>query len=185
MKIIYDYIIRNLNTMHYGAMHSKFLAVFSLSAPPAFGLTLLEKLTSWYVNNQIFMTFVFLALVIDHILGTYIHLKIKKDFTLKKNLDGLLRKGFSVVAGYVLFEMVHQIVKDVDFIATYFKVLLQLMVMLYPVGSAMSNLSLITNGKFPPIGWMKKLEKFNESADIETFKTKNNETEEFNNNPTE
>lgn len=157
--------------MHFGAIQIKFLTTMTLTAVPALGLTLLEKLTSWYITNQVFMTFVFIALTIDHILGTYVHWSIKRDFSLKKNFQGLLQKGFSVVAGYVLLEMIHQIVKDVDFIAIYFKVLVQLMVLLYPSGSAMVNLSLITKGKFPPIGWMNKLEKFNTDMDLETFKT--------------
>lgn len=179
-KMISRFIIKNLNEIHFGTLHTKFLATVTLSAAPAIGLTMIEKLTSWYINNQIFMTFVFIALTIDHILGSYVHWQIKQDFSFKKNLSGLLQKGFSVVAGYVLFEMIHQIVKDVDFIATYFKVLLQLMVLLYPIGSAMGNLSIITNGRFPPIGWMKKLDNFQNNVDLETFKTKiKNENEDF------
>lgn len=170
-KVIYKYIIKSLNDIHFGAIHTKLLATMTLTTVPALGLTLLERLTSWYITNQVFMTFVFLAITIDHILGSYVHFQIKRDFSFKKNLQGLLQKGFSVVAGYVLLEMIHQIVKDVDFIALYFKVLIQLMVMLYPIGNAMGNLSIITKGKFPPIGWMRKLEKFNEDLDLETFKT--------------
>lgn len=173
--MIIKYVIKNLNDMHFGAAHTKLFATASISAVPALGVTLIEGLTSWYIDNQIFMTFVFLSLTIDTILGAYVHYNINKDFSMRKCLEGLLRKGFSVVAGYVLFEMVHQIVKDVDFIAIYFKVLLQLMVLLYPTGSAMGNLSIITKGKFPPIGWMKKLDKFSNDVDLETFKTKKDE----------
>ena len=114
-------------------------------------------------------------LILDHLLGSYVHLTIKKDLTFKKNLEGLLKKGFSVIAGYMLFEMIHQIVQEVDFIAIYFKVLIQVMVILYPAGSAMVNLSIITNGTFPPIDWMKKLKNFNENVDLHEFKTTNHE----------
>lgn len=128
------------------------------------------------------MSFVCAALVIDHLIGSYVHKMIKKDFTWKKNLHGFLIKGFSVVAGYVLFEMMHQIVDDVDFISTYFKITLQLIVFMYPAGSALVNISIASGGKFPSKGIMEKFVKFENTADLETFKTKQNE-ENINNQP--
>ena len=71
--------------------------------------------------------------------------------------------------------MIHQIVDDVEFIAIYFKVILQLTVMLYPVLSALKNLSIITGGKFPPNAWFVKFDSFNKDLDLEHFKTKKDE----------
>lgn len=172
--IFKTFIIKNLMNIHAGNATQKAIATAKLATLPAFGISLTERFVGWYIENQIFMTFVFLALFLDHILGSWVHWQ-KRDFSLKTNIYGLFGKTTSVIVGYILFEMVHQIVKDVDFIAIYFKVLLQLMVFLYPAGSAMGNLSILTNGKFPPVGWMNKLRKFNESADLETFKTKKDE----------
>lgn len=169
--MIKEFIITNLMNIHTGTASQKILGTIKLAAAPAIGISLTERFIGWYIENQIFMSFVFVALSLDHILGSWVHYR-KGDFSLKENIYGLFGKTTSVIVGYVLFEMVHQIVKDVDFIAIYFKVLLQLMVLLYPAGSAMGNLSILTNGKFPPVGWMKKLRKFNEEADLETFKTK-------------
>lgn len=146
-----------------------------MSVTPAVPISLLDRLFGWYIDNQVFLTMVFSAVVIDHVLGSFVHFQIKHDFSIKKNLNGLLTKGFSVCAGYVLFEMIHQIVDDVEFIAIYFKVILQLTVMLYPVLSALKNLSIITGGKFPPNAWFVKFDSFNKDLDLEHFKTKKDE----------
>lgn len=170
--MLYNYITGVLHNYFFGTASTKTVATLQISATTAVGLSLVERFTEWYVSNQVFMIYVFMSLMLDHILGTYVHLFVKRDFTIQKNLEGLLKKGFAIVAGYMLFEMIHQIVQEVDFIAIYFKVLIQIMVILYPAGSAMVNLSIITNGAFPPIGWMKKLKNFNENVDLHEFSTK-------------
>lgn len=146
-----------------------------VSAASAVPVSLMDLLFGWYIDNRVFLTLVFIAVAIDHLVGTYVHIAIKQDFSSKKNLKGLLVKGFSVCAGYVLFEMIHQIMKDVNFVAIYFKVILQLTVLLYPAFSALKNISIINGGKFPPEIWFKKFEGFNKDLDITHFKTKKDE----------
>ena len=153
----------------------KYLVFMVFLSTPAVTLSLVEKFTGWYVDNQMFMTFIAIAIFCDHLLGSYVHKKIKKDFTWKENRDGLFRKVGGSIIGYVLFEMFHQIVKDVDFIAIYLKVLLQLVTFCYPFFSALVNLSIATNGKYPPKGILKKFAKFEEDADLTIFKTGINE----------
>lgn len=147
-----------------------------LSAAPAIPISLVDRFSGWYIDNQVFLTLVFLAVAIDHLLGSFVYYWIKHDFNIKKNLNGLLVKGFSVCAGYVLFEMVHQIVSDVQFIAIYFRVILQLTVILYPLLSALKNISIISGGAFPPVIWFKKFESFNNDLDLNNFKTTKDET---------
>lgn len=146
-----------------------------ISAAPALPVSLLDRLAGWYIDNSVFLTMVFGAVVLDYAIGTYVHLMVKRDFNMKKNYIGLLVKGFAVCAGYVLFEMVRQIVNDVQFIAIYFKVILQLTVILYPTISALKNISILTNGEFPPDIWFKKFNKFNKDLDLQTFKTTTDE----------
>lgn len=148
-----------------------------LSAAPAIPISMLDRLSGWYINNQVFLSIVFGAVVIDYLLGSIVHYFVKKDFNGWKNLAGLLKKGFSVCAGYVLFEMVHQIVSDVEFIAIYFKVVLQLSCLLYPTLSALKNVSILSGGEFPPAIWFKKFESFNKDLDLYNFKTTKNENE--------
>lgn len=146
-----------------------------VSVASAVPVSLMDLLFGWYIDNRVFLTLVFIAVAIDHLVGTYVHIAIKRDFSSKKNLKGLLVKGFSVCAGYVLFEMIHQIMKDVNFVAIYFKVILQLTVLLYPAFSALKNVSIINGGKFPPEIWFRKFEGFNKDLDINHFKTKKDE----------
>ena len=88
---------------------SKFLITFVVALASAVPVSLIDLLFGWYIDNIIFLTLVFLAVALDHVFGTYVHLFIKKDWNPKKNVSGLLIKGFSVCAGYVLLEMIHQI----------------------------------------------------------------------------
>lgn len=175
MKTMWKFILDNLITIHSGAWYSKILSLGKLSVIPAFGISITEALSGWYLENWVFMSFVTFAIVIDHAFGSYVHWLIKNDFSWRKNLHGFLNKGFSVVAVYVLLEMMHQIVDDVDFVAIYFKVVLQLIVFLYPAGSAFANIAIMTKGRFPPSGWMDRLRKFNEDVKLNHFKTENDE----------
>lgn len=180
MKIT-AFIIKNLTLIHAGTAGQKTLAAIKLAAVPAVGLSLTERFAGWYIDNSAFISFVLMAICIDAILGGWVHF-IKHDFNFRKLFWGFATKTMVLVFGYVLFEMIHQIVQDVEIIATYFKITLQLVVMLYPAGSALGNISILTNGKFPPIGWMKRLERFNNEGDIEILKPKKNE--EVNNSDT-
>ncbi len=178
---ILKFIISNLQKLHNGIIADKMIAAFKLATIPAIFATITEGLSKWYIVNQWFMIYVFCAIAIDHVCGTIVHLLIKKDFTLKKNAVGLLVKISFCIAGYSLFIMIHEIFKGIPFIADYFKILIQFIVFIWPAGSAMGNMSIITNGKFPPVGWMNKLEKFQENLDLDNFKTKGNENDNNNN----
>ncbi len=170
------FVLDNLTKLHNGVGVDKILAAVKIAAVPAIFLTIFEGLSKWYIVNQMFMVFVFCAIAVDHILGSIVHAFYKRDFQFRKNITGLLVKLGGCISGYMMFTMMHEIVKDVDFIAIYFKILLQLIVFIYPAGSAMGNLSVITGGKFPPIGWMRKLSRFQENLDLNEFKTKKDES---------
>ena len=174
MKII-DLLLLKIQDLEISRYMSQLFFSLVVSTVPAIPISIVDRLSGWYIENSIFLTMVFIILALDHAFGSIVHLYIKKDFNRKKNLIGLLVKGFSVCAGYVLFEMVRQIVQDVEFISIYFRVVLQITVIMYPGGSLMKNLSILTNGKFPPAALFKKFEKFNEDLDLNNFKTKNDE----------
>lgn len=184
MKIFLNisrYILKNLNTIHSGIGVDKIIAAAKIAAVPAVFMTVFEGLSKWYIVNQWFMIFVFYAIAIDHILGSIVHAFVKKDFTFKKNAMGFVMKISFCIAGYSLFVMIHEIFKGIPFIADYFKILIQFIVFIWPAGSAMGNMSILTGGKFPPIGWMKKLERFQENADINEFKITKDENNTDNN----
>jgi hypothetical protein len=165
-----------MQVLHNGVYADKIFAAVKIATVPAVFVTIFEGLGKWYIVNQSFMIFVFSAIAIDHILGTIVHAFVKKDFTFKKNIKGIVMKVGMCIAGYSLFVMIHEILKGVPFIPDYFKILIQFIVFIWPAGSAMGNMSILTGGKFPPIGWMRKLERFQENLDVNQFKNKEDES---------
>lgn len=180
--MILKLLIKNLNILHSGKdLHVIIPALFKLGTIPAVAFAFNEKVTGWYMDNYFFIIMVMVAILVDHTLGSVVHWFYKKDFVFQKNYIGLIKKVGGCIAGYVVLEMLREILKDADFIAIYMKMLIQTMVFMYPAGSAMGNLSVITGGKFPPIGWMKKLDNFQKTADLNSLKTKIDETNTDNN----
>lgn len=135
----------------------------------------MQEITGWYIDNVFFMTFVSVAIAIDHALGSYVHWKKLKDFSWKENRNGLFLKILGSLCGYILFEMLYQILQDVEFISMYLKVLLQVVTFFYPFMSAVKNLSIATNGKFPSKALLSKFIKFDETADLNVLKPIKNE----------
>lgn len=162
---------------------SKFAMILTSGAAGAAGISVVNEVTGWYFDNQTFMWFVFLTIAIDHILGSWNHLLKLRDWSWKKNRNGLFQKTAGSIFGYVLFEMIYQIMEDYEFAANYFKLVIQLTVIMYPMASALKNVSIFTNGKLPPKIWLDKIENFNKRLDINIFKTELNESEKSNSNP--
>lgn len=155
----------------------KIMMLFAVSAVPSLGFSLADFM-GWYIDNKVFMYFVTGAIFIDHILGSWKHSQVDKDFSWKKNATGLFLKMSVTFMGYILFEMFYQIAQDVEFIALYLKVLLQLVTFMYPASSAFKNSYVLTNGKFPSKGLMKIFQLFEDTADLSTLKTNKNENKE-------
>ncbi|KAF2518244.1 hypothetical protein E0W68_09475 [Flavobacterium salilacus subsp. salilacus] len=74
----------------------------------------------------------------------------------------------------ILFEIIHNVVKEATLIYDYLKIVTRLIVILYPAGSAFMNMSALTNGVFPPLGWITKIKAFNKDLDLERFTYNNN-----------
>lgn len=170
--IIGNFIAKNLVAIHTGSVATKIKGAFLLAtsiSPIAF---VVNEVTNWTVTNSAYVEFVLLAIILDHILGSLIHLLVKKDFTFYENIKGLLVKTGLVVAVGLLFEGMGAIVKGESIIEDYITIVLRLLVFMYPAGSAFMNSSIITGGKFPPIGFLKKITRFQENLDLGEFKGK-------------
>ena len=153
--------------LHQGTFLAKLKSctVFALySSPFAF---LLQHFLQWLQLKFTFLMMIAGALVIDHLTGTLVHAFRLCDFSWRKNLNGLLMKMGMTVAGYVLFEMLNAIIKDAPLLTEYLQVVTDLTVFLYPAGSALANISILTHGKFPPVGWMKKLSRFQQNLSLQ------------------
>lgn len=175
--MIKEFIINNLVLIYKGTFLAKLNATVKLSVVPALGVSVFEYVTGLYISNLSFLYGVLMVILIDHALGSYLHYFIERDFTFEKNLVGLVKKLMVCISGYSTLIIMHDALNEIEFLDLYFMVLVKLMVLLYPIGSALGSFSKITGGKFPPAGFLKKIKNFEETADLESLKTKTNKDE--------
>lgn len=180
-KVAIGFILKNIIAIHSGTAVVKFKSLLILSMPLATTM-LLNPISNWVDQNIAYIGFVLVAIAIDHLLGSAVHLFVKKDFTFKKNIIGLAVKLSLVLSVGILFEGFQFLYPDktpmIQVVMDYLLAITRIMVFLYPASSAFVNSSILTSGKFPPIGWIKKIESFNSSMDITQFKEKENEESE-------
>lgn len=144
----------------------KGLALLSAILAP---IGFIEPIRCWFLNNNGYIRFVLFAIALDHIIGTLIHLFWKHDFSIKRNALGLLLKLFAVFAVTVVFEGINFIYAEENILSQYLSITTRLIVFLYPAVGVLKNLSIMTNGKFPSIGMIKKIARFNHSLDLNEF----------------
>lgn len=169
-SIILNFVFKNIAIIHKGTFIAKIKSTLLLSIAASIPVSIFDALVHWTVNNQVYIQFVFGAIIFDHILGTVIHAFIKRDFYWKTNITGFLVKvGMVVIVGY-LFEGVAYIIKEESFVKDYLNIMLRLIVFLYPASSAFANCSIITKGKFPPTSILKRFAKFQENLSVKDLK---------------
>lgn len=164
--------------IHTGDFAERLVATSKLAIAVSPISFLLGQLTSWFSLNSGYVVFVFIAIIIDHIIGTWLHAFVKRDFSMKKNITGFFTKTFLAIAVGILAEGVTYILGSGMFVGDYFNTLSRLMVFIYPAGSALMNVSVITKGVFPPTSWMEKISNFTHKSDLGEFqgpKNGNNE----------
>jgi len=164
-----NFIIKNLIIMHKGTITLKVKSALILSIFSSPMALVGDSLIEWLHFNIAFMSFVFGAVIIDHVVGSYVHAYIKKDFKMKLNVQGFFMKTTLIVFVFFLGRGIVYMLGEENVVAIYFRMIMRLMVFIYPAGSALVNISIITNGKFPPLGFMKKIAKFNNSLDVKEF----------------
>lgn len=178
---LFLFVDKNMDLIHYGAASDKAAATLKLAWAPAIFLSIGTGISKWYMVNLWFMVFVLAAIGIDHLLGSWVHYFIKKDFDKKKNIKGFFTKLIVSIVGYAIFIMIHEIMKDIPMVAIYFKVVIQLMVFIYPASSVIGNLRILSGGTFPPDWMYGRFKKFEQTGDINNFKFEKQEENE--NNP--
>ena len=164
---IREFILNNLVLLYKGSFLTKVNASLKLSATPAVAISVFEYFSGLYTTDLSFLYGVLFVLMVDHVLGTYLHY-----FAFKTNLLGLLKKLTVILSGYSMLLIMHDALDEVEFLDVYFKVMVKLMVLLYPLGSALVNMSKVTNGAFPPSGLLKKIKNFEKTGDIDSLKQK-------------
>ncbi|MCA4782120.1 hypothetical protein IF125_07555 [Empedobacter stercoris] len=175
MKTILSFILLQIITIADGSVKEKLLSssiIAFITAPLVF---IFDKLSVWTIENSIYVTIVCGAILIDWVFGSIKHLFFTRTFNWKYNALGLVLKGSLVVGGIFLFESLHYILQDLTFIEQMLKIVTRLVVFIYPATSAWNNMSIVSNGKFPPKSWLDKITNFNKDLDITNFKSKNKE----------
>ena len=75
----------------------------------------------------------------------------------------------------LLFEGFSHVTISNEFFYKYIQMTLRLLTLIYPLRSALLNCYLMTGGTFPPSSVIKRIDKFQQTLDIETFKNKKEE----------
>lgn len=167
------FILKQLLIIYCGVFTAKVKASILLGAtfsPLAF---IIQHITDWYITNQGTIYLFFGAIIVDWISGIWKHLK-KKTFSWKLNGLGLLVKIGMVVFGSFLAESMPHFLGDNNIVTTSLITILRLSIFMYPAASAWMNMSVISNGKFPPKKWIDKLESFNKNLNIKELTDDNN-----------
>lgn len=162
------FLLKNILIIHKGALLAKIKASFVLSFIISPVALLVEKLTNWYVSNNDYIHWVLWAIFVDWFIGQILHVFYKKDFSWGKMGKGLIVKVAMAVLAGSLFEALPYFLNGQQLVADSLLIVTRLSVFMYPAASAWANCSEITGGKFPPIGWTKKLKAFNENLDFKS-----------------
>lgn len=175
-KKIWNAIILLFAHLEYGDMLTKVKATVTLTLLFNPLIWLLSKVNEYVIPDKKFIEILFILFMADLTTGMWKHWK-EHNFSFKELYTHLLQKVFVSIVGMTLFNTLAQLDSggDAKVIVDYFKLVGKVFNALYVGGSAFSNLYIITGGKFPPVGFMKRLKKFNESADV-TDLTKTVET---------
>lgn len=141
-------------------------------APVAF---LLNVLHWWFANNSQFGGFMCAALVINMVVGAIMHLKFK-TFVVKSFIWKNVEMAFVIIVVYILLEMLRYTSGD-NIAGDIFRILIQVMTLLYPTSKVCKNIFILTKGKYPPEFLMRKLYSFERNGDLgKLFSTKNDNT---------
>lgn len=181
MKTLLTSILTNLIQIQFGTMNEKIFAILKIAVLPTIGISFAEKITGWYFENFVFIALLIGAWIGDLVIGVWKHYKMD-SISPKKMIFGFAEKGGIILIAYFIIEAVIQIMSDGDLDSIYFKIFTKILLFSYPAGNIAINMGIITNGKFPPLGFLKKFEKFNNSLDLNVFK---NSEDESKNNPTD
>lgn len=125
------------------------------------------------IKDVAFAQLLMMCLFIDLICGVWKHLK-QHTFNFKLMFTGFIEKVGVTFLGMIVFNSLGAIQEwdKIETIRDYVVLVGKLVNLIYVAGSAFNSMFVITGGKFPPVGWMARMKKFNEDVDIADFKEK-------------
>ena len=138
-----------------------FITIISAFAPVAY---ILDGVSSWFVDNHQFATFVIIAILCNIGIGWRFHSKMKSfswEEFIKKNT---LMIGVLIVS-YIMLEQL-RITVGPGIIGDGLKVVIQVSTLLYPTSKALKNLYILSNNQFPPAFIMERLYNFEKTGNL-------------------
>lgn len=173
--VLYDFKFKVLNflaTMDQGPMFLKIKLSMILGS--VFG-TFLTSILKWLsvstldklATEKSFIAWIFTFIFTDTITGVWKHLKLH-SFNPKQMMYGTMTKWGVSTTFAVIFHGVVFILNNGDDHSTvgdWILVVGRLSVTVFIVSSALANIYVITDGKFPPKALMDRFDKFNETLD--------------------
>ena len=142
---------------------SFFRALFSLPLIAFF----LAIATHWYVNNQLFVIFIIIAIVGNIGFGGWMHWK-NGSFNMGVFLNKTGTMLLSIMVVYFALEMVITLGGE-NAVTTGFRLALQVSTLLYPIGKICKNGFILSKGEYPPKWIMQKIYNFQENGDLKKF----------------
>lgn len=138
---------------------------------------LLKPLKDMVYNELSFFSILTMAIIIDLIIGGLKYWKINM-FSFSQLVVGLIIKVTVAFGGITLFLAFKSL--DPGIAAEWFALVAKFTVLLYPAGSAFTNMYILTNGRFPPIGLMKRLDSFDKMAEYVSDGSKKHKQDDAN-----
>lgn len=173
----------------FAAMYQGGIAVkIEISALLALALTpfiwVMDKIAKLYGayepifnRDSEFLKILVLFLFFDLVLGMWKHW-VQKTFDWTKMYKGLMTKIAISLIGMFLFNAFASIPELINFseISVWIALTGKVMNIVYVGGSAFNNMFVLSGGKFPPVAFMQRFEKFNKTLSLNVFKGSEEET---------
>jgi len=114
------------------------------------------------------LAFSFMLIFLDSFFGILKWVKLSK-LSEKKFIIGIIEKSIISIAAIMIANMAILSISPEEHpnINSYVKLLGKIIIFMYPAASIGRNMFFITNGKFPPIGIMRKLDSFENNASLD------------------
>lgn len=135
---------------------------------------LLDGLGAWFADNHRFVWFVVGAVLINIGYGIYFHIRTA-SFHWGQLINRASLMIGTILVSYTLLEML-RLTAGENIVGEAFKVVIQVMTLLYPASKTIKQVHILTNGEFPPEFIMKRLYNFEKSGKLEEMFNGKNET---------
>lgn len=142
--------------------------ILSVFTSPLMYLIVLIK--RYILTDANFVEILGVCLTCELIAGIWKHLKLC-DFHGRKLALGFMEKVLVAFLGMIVFNAVGHMagMQDNPTMFKWLSFVGQLVIIFYVIGSIANSLFVITNGKFPPIAWIKRMAQFSSTGDAKSM----------------